>query len=148
MKTRRQFFLAIFFAAISIGGVAQAQEGLQWITSQVDNGNYNLSEYERNGAYYCSTVGQKVIDTSFEDGYVLIIFAQAAPLFFRQKELSSQLLRKVKAIELGQFYSILCIHSFFRDDWQDRYDADGSVTDQLLNVEKVPELVSQERVNK
>ncbi len=148
MKTRRKFFLAIFFAAISIGSVAQAQQGLQWITSQVDNGNYNLSEYERNGAYYCSSVGQKVIDTSLENGYVQIIFAQAAPLFFRQKELSSQLLRKVKAIELGQFYSTLCIHSFFRDDWQDRYDADGSVTDKLLNVEKVPELVSQERVNK
>ncbi len=148
MKTRRKFFLAIFLAAISIGGVARAQQGLQWITHQVDSGNYNLSAYERNGAYYCSSVGQKVIDTSFENGYALIVFAEAAPLSFLQKELSSQLLRKLKDIELGQFYSILCIHSFFRDDWQDRYDANGSVSDKLLDVEKVPELVSQERVNK
>ncbi len=146
MKSRRNFFLATVLAATLTSGVAQAQQDLRWITNQVDSGNYNLSEYERNGAYYCSSVDQKVIDTSFENGYALIVFAQAAPLFFQQRELSPQLLRKLKDIEPGQYYSVLCIHSFFRDDWQDRYDAEGTVTDKLLNVEKIPSLVSEERV--
>ncbi len=147
MKNRRKFFLAIILAATSAAGVAEAEEGLQWITTQLDTGNYMLSEYERNGAYYCSTVEDKVIDTQFDGGYALIIFAEAAPLFFQQKELSSELLKKVKSIELGQHYGVLCIHSFFRDDWQNRYDADGMVTDRLLNVEKIRDSGSANRRN-
>ncbi len=145
-KIGRKCFLAVVLATILAAGIAQAEEGLQWITNQVDSGSYNLSEYERSGAYYCSRVDEKVIETEFENGYVLIIFAHAAPLFFQQKEPSSQLLRRLKDIELGQHYSVLCVHSFFRDDWQARYDAEGKVADKLLNVQRVPDLVSEGRV--
>ncbi len=145
MKNRLKFFLAIVLAATLAGTVTEAQQALQWITNQLDSGNYKLSEYERNGAYYCSTIEEKVIDTRFENGYALIIFAHAAPRFFQQKELSSELLKKLRGIALEQFYSILCIHSAFRDDWQDRYDADGTVTDKLLNIEKVRNVGSGKR---
>ncbi len=142
MKSRRKVFLAIVLAAALASGVAQAQQGLQWITEQLNSGKYKLSKYERNGAYHCSVVEKEVIDTDFANGYALIIFAHAAPRFFRQKELSSELLRKLRGIKLKQFYSVLCIHSAFRDDWQDRYDENGTVTDRLLNVEKVWNLAS------
>jgi hypothetical protein len=39
------------------------------------------------------------------------------------------------AIEIGQFYSVLCIH-FFRDDWQERFDAKHTVSARLLNIRK------------
>jgi len=57
--------------------------------------------------------GLLIIDTQFENGYVLIIFEHAAPLFFLEKEIAPDLLGKVRAIEMEQFYSVLCIHSFF-----------------------------------
>ena len=72
--------------------------------------------------------------TQFENGYVLIIFEHAAPRFFLEKEIAPDLLGKLRAIEIEQFYSVLCIHSFFRDDWQERYDAEHTVSNRLLNI--------------
>ena len=103
----------------------------RWITRELANGSYRLSEYEENGLYYCSSAEQKVVDTKFENGYALIIFEHVAPRFFLQKEISPNLLIKLQAID--QFYNVLCVHSFFRDDWQKRYDEDHTVSDRLLN---------------
>jgi hypothetical protein len=51
-----------------------------------------------------------------------------------QSETRPDLLGKLRAIEIEQFYSVLCIHSFFRDDWQERYDAEHTVSARLLNI--------------
>ena len=115
---------------------AQAQQVHRWITRELANGSYKLSEYEENGLYYCSSAEQRIVETRFENGYVLIIFEQAAPRFFLQREISPDLLAKLRVIELEQFYNTLCIHSFFRDDWQKRYDEDHTVSDRLLNIKK------------
>ena len=55
-----------------------------------------MSSYEENGVYYCSIADQKIIDTQFENGYVLIIFEHAAPRFFLEKEIAPDLLGKTK----------------------------------------------------
>jgi hypothetical protein len=134
---RSSFRSFLFIVALAAGlSEAQAQEIRHWITRELDAGDYKLSSYEQNGVYYCSMGEEKIIDTQFENGYVLIIFEHAAPRFFLEKEISPHLLTKLRAIELGQFYSILCIHSFFRDDWQERYDEEHTVNDKLLNIKK------------
>ena len=132
----RRFLSAVAFIACATWGEAQAQHVHQWITKELATGSYKLSEYENNGLYYCSSADQKIVDTKFENGYALIIFEQAAPRFFLQREISPDLLAKLRAIELEQFYNTLCIHSFFRDDWQKRYDEDHTVSDRLLNIMK------------
>jgi hypothetical protein len=40
---------------------AQAQETRQWITIELEAGNYKLSSYEQNGLYYCSSQDQKIV---------------------------------------------------------------------------------------
>ncbi len=137
MKRRLSSFL-FFVALATIGSPskAKAEQGIEWISKELAARDYKMSSYEENGVYYCSTPNQKIIDTEFKDGYVLIIFEHEAPRFFMEKELSPELLTKLKAIEAGQFYSVLCIHSFFRDDWQERYDAEHKVSDRLLNITK------------
>jgi hypothetical protein len=115
---------------------AQAQETRQWITLELESGNYKLFSYEQNGLYYCSSQDQKIVGTQFENGYILIIFERDAPRFFKEKEIAPGLLGKLRTIEIGQFYSVLCIHSFFRDDWQKRFDAERTVSDRLLNIRK------------
>lgn len=121
------------------GGIAEAQQDSypafnQWITRELETRNYRLSSYERDGLSYCSTGDQKIIETQFENGYVLIILEREAPVFFLQEEISGELLGKLKNVELGQRYNILCVHSFFRDDWQQRYDEAGEVNHRLLNA--------------
>ncbi len=134
------FFVAL--AAIGVPNKAKAEEGFEWISRELATKDYKLSSYEEDGVYYCSTRDQKIIETQFKDGYVLIIFEREAPRFFVEKELSQDLLRKLRAVEIGQFYSVLCLHSSFRDDWQQRYDAEHTVSDRLLNItEKAKELV-------
>jgi hypothetical protein len=132
----RRFLSAVAFIACAAWGEAQAQQVHQWITRELATGSYKLSEYENNGLYYCSSADQKIVDTKFENGYALIIFEHASPRFFLQREISPNLLKKLQAIELEQFYNLLCIHSFFRDDWQKRYDEDHTVSDRLLNIMK------------
>ncbi|HEX7230590.1 MAG TPA: hypothetical protein VF452_09365, partial [Candidatus Binatia bacterium] len=68
-----------------------------------------VSEYEENGLCYCSTAEQKIVDTQFENGYVLIVFEHAAPRFSLQREISLDFSMKLQAIELEQFYNVLCI---------------------------------------
>ena len=132
----RYFLCLIVFVAGLTFSEAQAQQVQQWITRELTNGSYKLSEYEENGLYYCSSAEQKIVETRFENGYALIIFEQATPRFFLQREIPSDLLIKLQAIELDQFYNVLCVHSFFRDDWQNRYDEDHTVSDRLLNIKK------------
>lgn len=137
MRISSRYFLClvVFVAGLTLSE-AQAQQVHQWIARELANGSYKLSEYEENGLYYCSSAEQKIVDTRFENGYVLIIFEHAAPRFFLQKEISPDLLKKLQAVELDQFYDVLCVHSFFRDDWQKRYDDDHTVSDRLLNIKK------------
>ena len=137
MSINSKWFLGVAaFVAGMTFSEARAQQVHQWITKELANGSYKLSEYEENGLYYCSSAEQKIVDTRFENGYALIIFEHAAPRFFLQREISPDLLAKLRAIELEQFYNTLCIHSFFRDDWQKRYDEDHTVSDRLLNIKK------------
>jgi len=137
MSINSKWFLGVVaFVAGMTFSEARAQQVHQWITKELANGSYKLSEYEENGLYYCSSAEQKIVDTRFENGYALIIFEHAAPRFFLQREISPDLLAKLRAIELEQFYNTLCIHSFFRDDWQKRYDEDHTVSDRLLNIKK------------
>jgi hypothetical protein len=137
MRNSSRYFLClvVFVAGLTLSD-AQAQQVHRWITGELANGSYTLSEYEENGLYYCSSAEQKIVDTKFENGYALIIFEHAAPRFFLQKEIAPDLLKKLQAIELDQFYNVLCVHSFFRDDWQNRYDEDHTVSDRLLNIKK------------
>jgi len=130
----RSFLFIVGLVAGLTLSEAQAQQTHQWITKELDAGHYKLSSYEENGLYYCSVREQKIIDTQFENGYVLLIFEHEAPRFFREKEVPLPLLSKLRAVEPGQFYSVLCVHSFFRDDWQERYDAEHTVNDRLLNI--------------
>ena len=140
MRSSSGFFLSVVALVAGIAlSEAQAQQTHQWIARELDARDYKLSSYEQNGLYYCSSRDQKIIETQFENGYVLLIFEHAAPRFFREKEIAPDLLGKLRAIETGQFYSVLCIHSFFRDDWQERYDAEHTVSDRLLNIRKEQE---------
>ena len=132
----RSFLLILALAAIGAPSKAKAEEAGEWISRELAAKDYNISSSEEDGVYYCSTRDQKIVDTQFKDGYVLIIFEREAPRFFMEKELSPDLLTKLKAIEVGEFYSVLCMRSFFRDDWQERYDAEHTVTDRLLNIWK------------
>jgi hypothetical protein len=125
----------VFVAGITLSE-AQAQQVHQWIARELATSSYKLSEYEENGLYYCSSAEQKIVDTRFENGYALIVFEHAAPRFFLKREISPDLLKKLQAVELDQFYDVLCVHSFFRDDWQKRYDEDHTVSDRLLNITK------------
>lgn len=137
---RRTFSSFLFFVALAAIGVpskANAEESIEWISRELATRDYKISSYEEDGVYYCSTRDQ-IIDTEFKDGYALIIFEREAPRFFMEKELSSELLSKLKTIDVGESYSVLCMRSFFRDDWQERYDAEHTVTDRLLNVWKRP----------
>ena len=137
MKISSKHFLCLVVLVTGLSlSEAQAQQVHRWITRELANGSYKLSEYEENGLYYCSTAEQKIVETQFENGYALIIFEHAAPRFFLQREISPDLLIKLQAIELEQFYNVLCLHSFFRDDWQKRYDEDHTVSDRLLNIKK------------
>jgi hypothetical protein len=137
MKSSFRSFLSVLALVAGIAlSEAQAQQTHQWITRELDARDYKLSSYEQNGVYYCSIADQKIIDTQFENGYVQIIFEHAAPRFFLEKEIAPDLLGKLRAVEIGQFYSVLCIHSFFRDDWQERYDAEHTVSARLLNIRK------------
>ena len=137
MKISSKHFLCLVVLVTGLSLCeAQAQQAHRWITRELANGSYKLSEYEENGLYYCSTAEQKIVETQFENGYALIIFEHAAPRFFLQREISPDLLIKLQAIELEQFYNVLCLHSFFRDDWQKRYDEDHTVSDRLLNIKK------------
>jgi hypothetical protein len=106
----------------------------RWLERQLRKGKYTLSPSEQEGLYFCSADPQRVVEVQFERGFVTIIFDPGAPLFFRQAELSSDLVQKLGNMKLMGFYGVLCVHSFFRDDWQIRYDEDGQVTHRLLDI--------------
>jgi hypothetical protein len=106
----------------------------RWIEHQLRNGKYELSLSEQEGLYFCSVDSQRVVEVQFERHFVTIIFDPGAPLFFRQAELPSDLLHKLGSMRSIGFYGVLCVHSFFRDDWQKRYDEHGQVTHRLLDI--------------
>jgi hypothetical protein len=146
MKTIPRAFLCAVacIAAIAFDEV-RAQYAPQWITKDLDAGRYKLSAYEENGVYYCSVGDARIIDMQFENGYAQIIFEHDAPRFFQEKEISPNLLKKLRIVQIGQFYNLLCVHSFFRDDWQARYDAEHTVNDRLLNITKTQHTKTQDK---
>lgn len=144
-RSFRPFLFIVALLAIGVPSKAKAEPGGEWVSRELAMRDYKISAYEQDGVYYCSVTGEKIIETQFKDGYALIIFEREAPRFFMEKELSPDLLTKLKAIELGQFYTVLCIHSSFRDDWQQRYDAEHAVSDRLLNIRKQTKELVQAR---
>ena len=107
---------------------------VQWISKKSEASGYNLSPYEQKGAYHCSIREQEIVGIQIDDGFVLIIFRRGGPISFLKKEISVELLRKLNNVNVGHFYSVLCLHSFFRDDWQEVYDKQGKVNHRLLNI--------------
>lgn len=105
-----------------------------WVDRQLGKGNYHLSQSERDGLYSCSVRGGKVLEVEFERGFVTIIFQSAAPRFFKKSELSPALLAKLKSVQANESLDLLCMHSFYRDDWQARYDEDRTVNHKLLDI--------------
>jgi hypothetical protein len=146
MKTiTRAFLCAVAYIAAIAFGEVRAQYAPQWITKDLDAGRYKLSAYEENGVYYCSVRDARIIDMRFENGYAQIIFEHDAPHFFQDKEISPNLLKKLRTVEIGQSYNLLCVHSFFRDDWQARYDAEHTVNDRLLNITKTQRIKAEDK---
>lgn len=93
-----------------------------WIDRQVRKGKYKLSASEEEGLYFCSVRNGKVLEVELERGFVTVIFHSDAPRFFRQSEISQEMLVKLASVTTNQTLDLLCVHSFYRDDWQARYD--------------------------
>jgi hypothetical protein len=132
-------FLTVSLILVSIGvpfgGHGLAEPTAQhWIEQLVRTGQYNLSQSEDEGLYFCSIREGKVIEVQFERGFVTIIFDAAPPRFFKQTEISEELLRKLTSVRANQLLNVLCVHSFYRDDWQARYDEDLAVNHKLLDI--------------
>ena len=101
MRSTVRLFLYVVVVVAKIAlSEAQAQETRHWITRELDAQDYKLSAYEQNGLYYCSSRDQ-IVDTQFENGYVLLIFEHAVPRFFLEKEIAPDLLGKLRVIEDG-----------------------------------------------
>src|SRR5262245_29932746 len=145
-------FLTVSLILVSIGvplgGYGSAEPTAQhWIEQLVRTGQYNLSQSEDEGLYFCSVGEGKVIEVQFERGFVTIIFDSAPPRFFKHTEISKELLRKLTSVRANQLLTVLCVHSFFRDDWQARYDEHRAVNDKLLNIIVVGKKLIPERTN-
>jgi hypothetical protein len=105
-----------------------------WVEHELRQGKHKLSPSEREGVYRCSLSREKVIEVQFDRGFVSLIFDSAAPVFFKESEISSELLQKLRSLQIAEFCAVLCVHSSFRDDWQTRYDSGEKVNHQLLDI--------------
>lgn len=129
------FSLILVTSTVSLGGYGLAEPtGQHWIEQQLRTGQYELSQSEEEGLYFCSVRGGEVIEVEFERGFVTIVFASAAPRFFKQTEVSKGLLGRLATVRANQLLNVLCVHSFYRDDWQARYDENLSVNHKLLDI--------------
>jgi hypothetical protein len=127
--------LILLSVAVPLGGYGSAEpRGEHWIEQQLRTGQYDLSQSEEDGLYSCSVREGKVIEIEFERGFVTVIFDDAAPRFFKQTEISGTVLRKLTSVRKNQLLKVLCVHSFYRDDWQARYDENLSVNHKLLDI--------------
>ncbi len=67
MRSSFRSFLSVVALVAGIAlSEAQAQETRDWITIELEAGNYRLSSYEQNGLYYCMldfTLGTHPIST-------------------------------------------------------------------------------------
>ena len=127
--------LILLSIAVTFGGYGSAEpRGEHWIERQLRTGHYKLSQSEKEGLYYCSVQEGKVIEVEFERGFVTLVFDSEPPRFFKQTEIPEELLRKLTSVTANQFLNVLCVHSFYRDDWQARYDEDLAVTHKLLDI--------------
>jgi hypothetical protein len=115
----------------------QAETDEHWVTKELKKKDYKLSSHEKHGAYFCSVKESPIAGVEFREGFVIISFSQDGPLGFVEQEMPDHLVQKLRYIEPGKFYSVLCVHSAFRDDWQQRYDANKNVYHKLLNIERV-----------
>ena len=92
-----------------------------------------LSESENIGLYYCSVKG-RVVDIVISEKHkaISITFKYSGPV---NVEISSEAREKLAQIQLDRVYKVFCIHSFFRDDWQEVYDRDKQVWGKFLEIE-------------
>jgi hypothetical protein len=107
------------------------------VTKELIKKDYKLSSHERHGAYFCSVKESPIATIEFREGFVVISFSQDGPVGFVEREIPKDLVQKVRHIEPGKFYKVLCVHSAFRDDWQQRYDANREVYHRLLDIEGI-----------
>ena len=114
----------IFFLALALG--------LSAISARAGN-DYNLSDYEGRGLYFCSTEGtlDAVAD---KDGFYMLIFLEVGPITFKKRELLPELKNKIESLILGEKAKIACVHPAFRDDWQEVYDQDKHVWPKLIDL--------------
>ena len=108
-----------------------------WIDRQVRKGNYKLSLSEAEGLYSCSVRDGKVLEVEVEREFVTVIFHSDAPRFFRRSELSQEMLAKLSSVKVNQAVDLMCVHSFYRDDWQARYDEDRTVNHKFVDLVRV-----------
>ena len=138
-RAPRRIFLMVSLMLLNIavpfGGHGSAEPTAQhWVEQHLRTGQYKLSQSENDGLYFCSVREEKVIEVEFKRGFVTIIFDSAAPRFFKQTEISEELLRRLTSVSANQLLNVLCVHSFYRDDWQARYDEDLAVNHRLLDI--------------
>jgi hypothetical protein len=122
----------------------QADTDEHWVTNELKKKDYKLSSHEKQGVYFCSVKEGPIATIEFRDGFVVISFSQDGPLSFVEQEIPKHLLQKLRYLEPGKFYRVLCVHSAFRDDWQQRYDANRQVYHTLLNIERIEKRGSPE----
>jgi hypothetical protein len=139
---RRNIAWLLTINSLVLGGPSAAAEDRiptkpvaeHWIDRQVRKGNYKLSLSEAEGLYACSVREGKVLEVELEPGFVTVIFHSDPPRFFRQSELSREMLAKLSSVNENQTVDLLCVHSFYRDDWQARYDEDRTINHKLLDI--------------
>jgi hypothetical protein len=114
MRNSSRYFLCliVFGAGLTLSD-AQAQQVHRWITGELANGSYTLSDYEENGLYCCSSAEQKIVDTKFENGYALIIFEHAALAFSCKKRSHRICLKNCKPLSLTNFTTYFVFIHFF-----------------------------------
>jgi hypothetical protein len=100
----------------------------------VENRPLQVVSIRKGGSVLLERPGGKVIEVEFERGFVTLVFDSEPPRFFKQTEIPEELLRKLTSVTANQFLNVLCVHSFYRDDWQARYDEDLAVTHKLLDI--------------
>jgi hypothetical protein len=115
----------------------QAEIDEHWVTKELRKKDYKLSPHEKHGAYFCSVKESPIAGVEFREGFVVISFPQDGPLGFVEQEIPRHLVQELRYIEPSKFYRVLCVHSAFRDDWQQRYDANRHVYHRLLNIERL-----------
>lgn len=108
-----------------------------WIEKRLRQHDYSLSAAEKEGLYFCSLREVKVLNVEIDKGFATVISYSSAPRFFKLTEVAAPLMAKLLGVVTGQTINLLCVHSFFRDDWQARYDEEGTVHHKLVDLDVI-----------